>query len=347
MKKPVMHSIWLVLVLSVLSSSVRAGTLGGLTYSISDGEVTITNCSQEPEGELVVPSEIEGFPVTTIGVSAFRRTNPLLTSVILPETLTTIGQSAFAYSLSLRSVTIPDSVHTIGLQAFQSCGVRSMRLPSSLRVIEQMAFQMARLESVVIPEGVVSIGHRAFADCPFLESVTIPSSVTTIVGEAFWRSWLASVTIPGTVTEIGVGAFDECPNLVAVTIEDGVSVIGFDAFAHCYELRSVRIPEEFTSGKNAIEIGGQNCLALYLDGNWGPNPSGLSAEHPLIPIQPSIRMAPVIMVQGEEGSVKTIDVADSPDGPWRFWMDVTATASGVAITDLDGQAHKRFYRVRD
>ena len=58
-------------------------------------------------------------------------------------------------------------------------------------------------------------------------------------------------------------------------------------------------------------------------------------------------MAPVIMVQGEEGSVKTIEVADSPDGPWQFWMDVTATASGVAITDLDGQAHKRFYRVRD
>ena len=53
-------------------------------------------------------------------------------------------------------------------------------------------------------------------------------------------------------------------------------------------------------------------------------------------------MAPVIMVQGEEGSVKTIEVADSPDGPWQFWMDVTATASGVAITDLDGQAHKRF-----
>jgi len=65
------------------------------------------------------------------------------------------------------------------------------------------------------------------------------------------------------------------------------------------------------------------------------------------PIQPSIRMAPVIMVQGEEGSVKTIEVAESPDGPWVFWMDVTATASGVAITDLDGQAHKRFYRVRD
>ena len=58
-------------------------------------------------------------------------------------------------------------------------------------------------------------------------------------------------------------------------------------------------------------------------------------------------MAPVIMVQGADGSVKTIEVANSPDGPWRFWMTVTATESGVAITDLDGQASKRFYRVTD
>jgi hypothetical protein len=54
-------------------------------------------------------------------------------------------------------------------------------------------------------------------------------------------------------------------------------------------------------------------------------------------------MAPVIMVQGEEGSVKTIEVA----GPWRLWMTVTATESGVAITDLNGEASKRFYRVTD
>ena len=96
-------------------------------------------------------------------------------------------------------------------------------------------------------------------------------------------------------------------------------------------------------------MGGYITRDLWFHGGYTTHSN--TTQPPTTPttptIQPSIRMAPVIMVQGEEGSVKTIEVADSPDGPWAFWMDVTATASGVAITDLDGQAHKRFYRVRD
>ena len=67
-----MHSIWLVLVLSILSSSVRAGTLGDLTYEIADGQVAITGCRGSAEGELVIPNEIEGLPVTSIGGNAFQ-----------------------------------------------------------------------------------------------------------------------------------------------------------------------------------------------------------------------------------------------------------------------------------
>jgi len=93
-------------------------------------------------------------------------------------------------------------------------------------------------------------------------------------------------------------------------------------------------------------MGGPAIGELWFEGRY--TTSSNNTQPPTTPtLQPSIRMAPVIMVQGEEGFVKTIEVADNPDGPWRFWMDVSATASGVAITDLDGQAHKRFYRVRD
>ena len=61
-----MHSIWLVLVLSVLSSSVSAGTLGDLKYAIVDGQVVITDCNFKAEGELIIPAQIEGLPVTSI-----------------------------------------------------------------------------------------------------------------------------------------------------------------------------------------------------------------------------------------------------------------------------------------
>lgn len=87
MRKPAMHSIWLVLVLSVLSSSVRGGTVGDLTYSITDGQVVITDCDTSAEGELTIPAEIEGLPVTSIGDAAFFRCSSL-TSITIPEGVT-------------------------------------------------------------------------------------------------------------------------------------------------------------------------------------------------------------------------------------------------------------------
>ena len=90
MRRPVMHSIWLVLVLSVLSSSVLAGTLGDLTYEIADGQVTITDCNEAAAGELIIPDEIEGLPVTSIGDRAFWGCYRL-TSITIPDSVTSIG----------------------------------------------------------------------------------------------------------------------------------------------------------------------------------------------------------------------------------------------------------------
>ena len=93
MRKPVMHSIWLVLVLSVLSSSVRAGTLGDLTYEIADGQVTITDCNEAAAGELVIPAEIEGLPVTSIGDRAFDECWAL-ESIVVPAAFHTRAEAA-------------------------------------------------------------------------------------------------------------------------------------------------------------------------------------------------------------------------------------------------------------
>ena len=278
MIKPVMHSIWLVLVLSVLSPTANAGTLGGLTYEIAEGQVAIIGPSVA-KGVLIIPDEIEGLPVTSIGDQAFFQSERL-TSVTIPESVTSIEYGAFSYSKSLTSVIIGKSVTSIGDAAFSQC---------------------RNLTSVNIPEGVTSIGEFAF---------------------------------------------DGCRNLTSISIPDGVTSIGDAAFQGCIGLESVVVPTAFYSRAEASRIGWQGFWELW--GTSGYTTHSNTTQPSTTPtIQPSIRMAPVIMVQGEEGSVKTIEVADSPDGPWAFWMDVTATASGVAITDLDSQAHKRFYRVRD
>ena len=196
---------------------------------------------------------------------------------------------------------------------------------------------------VDIPEkiGVVPvtfIGKQAFRQCESLTNVNIPDSVTSIGGSAFGGCYdLTSLTIGNGVTSIGYGAFISCRSLTSVTIPDSVVSIGDNAFVDSYALERLVIPEIFHSRKEAVR--------MYIDEiyPWGfYQPSSATSDTKAL-----IRMAPVIMVQGEEGSLKTIEVASSPDGPWRFWMTVTATESGVAITDLDRQASKRFYRVVD
>ena len=131
--------------------------------------------------DVVIPSSINGVPVTTIGEYAFRYNN--LTSVVIPDSVTTIGGGAFERNY-LTSIVIPNSVTTIGEYAFQS----------------------NNLTSVVIPNGVTTIGNWAFADNN-LTSVTIPNSVTSIGSSAFKYNNLTSVVIPDSVTTIGNYAF--------------------------------------------------------------------------------------------------------------------------------------------
>ncbi len=143
------------------------------------------------------------------------------TTYTLPDSVTSIGNYAFAYCDSLTSVTIPDSVTTIGDDAFYKC--RS-------------------LTSVTIPDSVTTIGERAFGGCISLTSVTIPDSVTTIGDIAFYGcSSLTSVTIPDSVTTIGNRAFRGCISLTSVTIGDSVTTIGGCAFWDCSSLTSVTI----------------------------------------------------------------------------------------------------------
>ena len=88
-----MHSIWLVLLLSVLSFSVRAATLDDLTYEIADGEVAITDCKNSAKGEFIIPDEIEGLPVTSIGDRAFERCWAL-ESIVVPAAFHTRAEAA-------------------------------------------------------------------------------------------------------------------------------------------------------------------------------------------------------------------------------------------------------------
>ena len=180
----------------------------------------------------------------------------VLASITIPNSVTSIGGGAFSGCSSLTSVTIPNSVTSIGNDAFYGCSsLTSVAIPSSVTSIGESAFEgCSSLTSVIIPNGVTNI-DGVFYGCSSLTSVTIPNSITSIGGYTFYGcSSLTSITIPISVTSIGIGAFDGCSSLTSVAIPSSVTSIEKRTFRGCSSLTSVTIPNSITSiGESAFE----------------------------------------------------------------------------------------------
>lgn len=142
--------------------------------------------------------------------------------VVIPETVTSIGDSVFFFSPGIKHITIPETVKSIGKTAFYRCtGLESIEIPKKVTVISTGAFSYCTsMTTVMLPEGVSSIGEEAFRFCKKLTGLEIPESVREIGREAFYGcGQITEVRIPRSVTAIGNDAFSMCENLREVTIE--------------------------------------------------------------------------------------------------------------------------------
>ena len=187
-----------------------------------DGVITAyTGCA----AKVTIPSEINGIKVTAIGPSAFLgETNTTLTTIVIPEGVTEIGEGALGWQENLTEVFLPESLTKIGSGAFAGC---------------------ANLEKINIPKGVTEIDAHAFSECYALTEVTLPGNLTSISSGLFERCYaLTSVTLPEKLTEIGDYAFSECYSLEKINIPAGVTAIGFSAFFYCTSLTEVTLPED-------------------------------------------------------------------------------------------------------
>ena len=220
--------------------------------------------------DLVIPSTYKGKPVTEIWKEAFKGHRRLL-SVKIPNSVTSIGSSAFDSCSGLASITVEKGnpiYHSAGNCLIETesktllVGCKNSIIPSDRTVtsIGGAFWGCTGLTSITIPDSVMSIGNGAFCDCTRLTSITIPDSVTSIGVFAFSScSGLTSVTIGSGVTSIGSSAFDSCSGLTSVTIPDGVTSIGSSAFSSCSGLTSVTI------GSGVTSIGGwafRGCTRL-------------------------------------------------------------------------------------
>ena len=158
--------------------------------------------------------------VSIIGENTIpKRLKPHITSITIPDSVESIGNNAFADCISLTSITIPDSVENIGNYAFTEC---------------------TSLTNITIPNSVKSIGNLAFFDCESLMSIIIPNSVKSIEDYAFEKcTSLTSITIPNGVESIGYYAFNNCTKLTSIIIPNSIKSIGAYAFEKCTRLTNI------------------------------------------------------------------------------------------------------------
>lgn len=251
----------------------------GIAYDVSaDGTYAEVIGYTGTATRIKIASEFNGLPVTNICSEAFRYTSVNITSIDIPNSVTSIGSYAFSNCSALTSITIPDSVTSIGYAAFAHC---------------------SSLASIIIPNSVTSIGASAFSGCSSLESITLPfvgtsvsetsaSSLTlfgcifgtsSYIGGAMTKQYygfddysiyyipssLKSVSITG--GNILKGAFYGCTGLTSIKISDGVTRIESSTFKDCSSLISITIPDSV----NYVEYDAfENCnVALFTAYEYG------------------------------------------------------------------------------
>ena len=241
----------LLLLASAIATSLSAAAYSfesaGIYYNITgDNTVEVTYSDRNNNtysGSVSIPETVTNngteYSVTTIGESAFK--GSAVTSVSMPEGITSIDYNAFSGCQNLETVALPESLTIFGFRAFESCKLlKTIKIPSGVTAIPGSCFsECSSLESVIIPEGVTTIGEYAFYSCELLKTIKIPSKVTAIPGSCFCGcSSLESVTIPEGVTTIGEYAFFGC-NHKELTLPSTVTMIESGAFVSNNRFQSI------------------------------------------------------------------------------------------------------------
>lgn len=282
---PVLTIIWesSFTIKSIAATTYEATDSNGIswTYELQDNKAINVKPKDKTTlpSELIIPSTLDGYEVKVIGVGAFSNCASI-TSIEIPDGVTSIESWAFGYCLSLINIKIPMEVTNIGDYAFYYCSeLTKIEIPAKVTSIGNEVFGNCNsLTSIEIPEKVTNIGEEAFNYCSSLTSINvnennqnyssengvlfskdgtklikypeskkereyiIPNNVSNIGKRAFYNCQLENIIIPESVILIGEGAFSYCKNLKNIEIPNNIQNIGGNAF---YNSKCTIVVEKF------------------------------------------------------------------------------------------------------
>lgn len=247
-------------------------------YEINNGEITITDCVQITEGNIVIPDTIEGYPVTAIGHDAFADCK-YITKVTIPESIKTIDSYAFYNAKELKSINIPASITSIATDAFDKCtSLESVAVDVNNQYYESdndgVVFNKDKTvlvlypagkkdKSYEVPDSVTSIGAHAFYYARNLENISFTDNLISIGNMAFFSSSVQGIIIPDNVTDIATDAFS-CASIEAIILPDGITkTLNFNGSG----LKQLFIPASVKKISKGSFANLQNFTDIYYDGS--------------------------------------------------------------------------------
>ena len=186
--------------------------------------------------------------IISLGKSCFEHCEGL-TGIVLPNSVTSLGESAFSYS-GLASITLPNSITSLGGSCFSSCSnLTSIAIPDSVTHIGDSCFSScSNLTGINIPRSVTSLGRTVFYMCSNLTSINIPDTMTSLGGSCFNNcAALKNIVLPSGIASLENYIFNSCTSLETITIPGSVSSIGKGCFSNCTSLETITIPESVAS----------------------------------------------------------------------------------------------------
>lgn len=229
-----------------------------LTWTLtSDGVLTIDGTGKMFDYNSVPPYNISPW---------YHNTN--ITTLIVKEGVTSIGDYAFLGCYKISNISFPNSLTSIGYSAFDPCsGLTEITLPENLIYLGGYSLTSGNFSSISIPIGITSIEKYTFANCKKLKSVSLPDTLTSI-GEGTFNQCtsLDSFNIPKNVVDIGRYAFWNCTSLKHIEIPSGIPQINEGTFDNCSSLKSISIPSSVVSIGESAFYGCNSLEDVYFSG---------------------------------------------------------------------------------